>query len=144
MRRCGSVLTPLPAPLLFWQVGLLSVVAGIVAWVHPLAGGISWLVGIVADSRVRGLARLAFLGLCFVLGFAAAGASLSTSLRSDGMARQKNAGARGGGFRQRVAGQSPAAGAGAGASACRGRASCGADGAHLAEPGATGLAGAEP
>ena len=80
MRRRASALTPLPAPLLFWQVGLLSVVAGIVAWMHPLAGGIVWLVGIAADSRARGV-RMGFLGLCFAVGLVTAGVNLSAAPR---------------------------------------------------------------
>ncbi len=82
MSKPIPVLTPLPAPLLFWQVGLLSVAAGVVAWVHPAAALIAWALGVVADGRARGI-RLAFLAVCFGLGLLAAWFCLSGSASPD-------------------------------------------------------------
>ena len=66
---------PKPVPLLFWEVGLVSAIAGVLACSWPLAAALAWLLTILADARARGV-RLAVLCLCFAGGLVAGWTSL--------------------------------------------------------------------
>ena len=60
---------PKPVPLLFWEVGLLSAIAGILTCTWPIAAPLAWLLMLLAEARARGI-RLAVLCLCFAGGLA--------------------------------------------------------------------------